>query len=123
MKKVMWKGFLSVLLMCIMLCAKSNILEVSAATAADQFEYSVLSDGTIRIDRYIGHELASFATDIEVPSTIEGKNVTRIGDNAFDGRSGLERIVIPSGVTYIGNSAFRECNRAATISIPDTVHT
>lgn len=45
----------------------------------------------------------------EIPSTVEGKPVTAIGENAFSECS-LNEIIIPEGVVYIGRSAFSYSN-------------
>lgn len=47
--------------------------------------------------------------------------VTEIGDNAFLGNGMLERVVISAGVKRIGNSAFLECRRLREVFIPDSV--
>lgn len=45
----------------------------------------------------------------EIPSTVEGKPVTAIGENAFNECS-LNEIIIPEGVVYIGRGAFSYSN-------------
>lgn len=45
----------------------------------------------------------------EIPSTVEGKPVTAIGENAFSECS-LNEIIIPEGVVYIGRRAFSYSN-------------
>lgn len=45
----------------------------------------------------------------EIPSTVEGKPVTAIGENAF-GQCSLNEIIIPEGVVYIGRGAFSYSN-------------
>ena len=47
--------------------------------------------------------------------------VTKIGDYAFDGCTGLTSIEIPNSVTQIGNYAFGECTELTTIEIPSSV--
>ena len=49
------------------------------------------------------------------------KGVTEIGDAVFYGNSVMESVVIPTGVTRIGGSAFKNCRRLQKVSIPDTV--
>ena len=50
-----------------------------------------------------------------------GKNVTSIGDYAFNGCYSLASITIPTGVTSIGSYAFNYCYSIASITIPDGV--
>ena len=51
---------------------------------------------------YLNGELV---TELVIPD-----GVTKIGDYAFSGCSGLASITIPAGVANIGNSAFNECS-------------
>ena len=90
------------------------------------FEYSVLDDGTVSITRYEYYN--NNATTVNIPSEIDGKKVTSIGDNAFNyssqmtgGSSPLTTVVIPDGVTTIGEYAFSNCNVLKSVTIPESV--
>lgn len=50
-----------------------------------------------------------FAGDLVIPSTLYGCPVTEIGEGAFDGYTELTSVVIPEGVTEIGEIAFLHC--------------
>ena len=54
-------------------------------------------------------------------NTIIPDDVTRIGDNAFEGCSDLTTVTIPAGVTSIGDYAFSGCSGLTTITIPASV--
>ncbi|MES2924371.1 MAG: leucine-rich repeat domain-containing protein [Verrucomicrobiota bacterium] len=58
-----------------------------------------------------------------IPAAIAGKPVTRIGLNAFAGRSQLTSVAIPSSVTLIDSSAFSRCERLTNLTIPSSVTT
>lgn len=48
-------------------------------------------------------------------------SVTKIGDKAFAGTTGLRRVELPDSVTEIGDSAFEECGSLEEVIIPDSV--
>ncbi len=56
-----------------------------------------------------------------IGSMIIPDGVTSIGDYAFRGCSGLTSITIPDGVTSIGDGAFCGCSGLTSITIPDGV--
>lgn len=57
---------------------------------------------------------------IKIPSTYEGKAVTQIAkDGFYDGQ--MKEIIIPSGVTHIGENAFSGAYELKSFSLPDTV--
>ena len=62
------------------------------------------------------YKVESGVTEVVIP-----EGVTRIGDGAFWGCSSLTSIVIPEGVTSILNRAFARCSSLTSIVIPEGV--
>jgi len=58
---------------------------------------------------------------VTIPSTINKKPVTKIGDKAFYLCIGLTSVTIPSGVTSIGEAAFWNCGALTQVTIPASV--
>ena len=56
-----------------------------------------------------------------IPSTYNGKTITRILDNAFDGKTKLTKVVIPEGVVEIGKDAFNGCTNLEDITLPSSI--
>jgi uncharacterized repeat protein (TIGR02543 family) len=56
-----------------------------------------------------------------IPSSFNGKPITKIGNYAFEGCKNLTSVVIPDNITYIGSRAFRSCSNLKEITIPDSV--
>ena len=73
------------------------------------------ADGEITIGLYMGSE-----KDLEIPSVIDGKPVTKIGINAFAGNGSIENVVIPEGVRSIEADAFLNSS-LSDITIPKSV--
>jgi len=101
------------------LIAESGFNELSVTASAStygDYEYNVLDNGTVEITSYKGS-----ATEITIPSTIDGKSVASIGSGAFSDYSGLTSITIPDSVKSIGRFAFNNCSELISITIPDNV--
>ncbi len=83
--------------------------------------YDELEDGTIKIT---GCEETN-GGELIIPSEIEEKAVTVIGDSAFSACSGFSgSLTIPDSVTIIGNYSFADCNGfTGSLTIPDSVTT
>ncbi|MDE6101977.1 MAG: leucine-rich repeat protein, partial [Ruminococcus sp.] len=61
------------------------------------------------------------ATEVVIPSEIDGVPVTIIGNRAFYYCKDLTSVIIPDSVTGIGNSAFEYCENLKSVIIPDSV--
>ena len=80
-------------------------------------DYSYTINGNnVTITKYKGN-----GGIITIPSTIEGKSVTKIGDNAFYECSRLTNLTIPNGVKSIGGSAFASCKGLKSVTIPSSI--
>ena len=93
------------------------IVSAGAETYGD-YTYTVLGDGTVEITDYNGESDAALV----IPSELDGKKVTSIGEAAFE-IAKITSVTIPDGVTSIGDKAFHRCTSLETISIPDSVKT
>ena len=82
----------------------------------EDFEYSVLSDGTVYISNYNGS-----AEKVDIPKKIDGKSVTCIGAYAFEYCSNITSVTIPDSVTSISQFAFLNCKNLTDVTIPYSV--
>ena len=80
---------------------------------ASDFTYS--SGSEITITGYKGT-----AKDVVIPETIEGKKVTVLAENAFNGKS-IETVFIPKTVKTVKSKAFVNCSALTTITFFDNV--
>jgi hypothetical protein len=94
----------------------SYIISALATTPSSSFITRVINENEIEITDFIGTE-----AEVIVPVGIDGKNVTSIGDRAFDYSPSLTSVVILDGVTSIDDCAFLDCSRLVSVKIPDGV--
>ena len=53
-------------------------------------------------------------------SVVVREGVTSIGDEAFNGCTGLTSVTFPEGLTSIGERAFYGCTRLTSVTVPDS---
>jgi len=88
--------------------------EASAKTYGD-YEYEYLN-GNVEIVEYFGD-----ASELIIPSEIDGRKVTSIGGNAFYNAENLKSVVVPDTVTNIEGFAFSYCNELTSVQLPNTI--
>lgn len=76
--------------------------------------------------KIVGNEITITGAEDDVkvaniPSTIDGKNVTTIGSYAFFGRNDILKITIPETVKNIEGWAFRGCENITEIKLPSNL--
>ncbi len=113
------KKAISIFLAVLMVITALPLTAISSfALANGDFEYAVISEEnkTCSITKYTGA-----ATELEIPSTLDGYTVISIDDNAFEFCDSLESAVIPNSITTIGDWVFNGCTSLEKVTIPDSV--
>ena len=76
------------------------------------WEYRLINDGT-EIEIVKGHG------NLNIPTVIDDKPVTRIGAEAFIDSGFRDAVIIPQGVTSIGERAFFGCTEVSAVVFPE----
>lgn len=96
-----------------------NARNIIYAENPSDYAYSVNDAGDgVTITAYNGA-----AKRVIIPSELDGKPVTAIGNEAFRENTTITSVNIPEGVTSIGDGAFYGCSSLVGITIPDSVTT
>ncbi|MDE7231626.1 MAG: leucine-rich repeat domain-containing protein, partial [Lachnospiraceae bacterium] len=80
------------------------------------YEYEETSRG-IKILKFIDFD----DPVIVIPNIIEGKRVIAVGNHAFKGCGGIEKIIISDGIEMLGNGVFLNCRELKEAVLPDTL--
>ena len=91
-------------------------VSVSASETYGDFEYEINADNTVTITNYTGN-----GGNVTIPSKLNGKSVSAIGNDAFYYADKMKAITIPNSVKSIGSSAFEYCRGLTSLTIPDSV--
>ncbi|MBE6794002.1 MAG: leucine-rich repeat domain-containing protein [Ruminococcaceae bacterium] len=89
--------------------------EDTTQTSGD-FSYTVLDDGTVGITGYNGND-----TDVVIPSEIDGKTVSSIGNEIFWYHEELTSVVLPENLEHLGERVFSYCSSLTEITLPETL--
>lgn len=110
------KRVISFMLSLVMLVSISaGISFTVSADSSDDFEYTVLDDGTAEITNYTGS-----ATEVTIPSEIDGYTVTSIY-KVFNYNDIVKSVLVSNGIENISYSTFAYCENLESIIIPKSV--
>jgi len=87
---------------------------VQLADNTRDWYWTVQEDGTASIEYYNGT-----ATQIEIPSTLDGRDVTQIGWDVFRGNTTITSAVIPNTVKVIQSGAFLGCTSLSQVTLSE----
>ena len=102
----------------------------SVCSTGQTLYYSIISDSTVSVTFPFESSRPYYSYtrptgNLVIPDSVFHDSVyykvISIGNNAFDGCSGIQRLVIPDDVTCIGTSAFYGCSGIQKLVIPDNV--
>lgn len=91
------KKIISLLLATVIVMSVFAVSTIALADESDDFEYTVLDDGTAEITKYIGS-----STTVKIPDIIEDHKVTSI-KFSYDLFPDIQKLYIPYSVTQIKN--------------------
>ncbi len=96
--------------------ARDNGFEFVSLGEVSPFVYEEHYDGTIETVHYYGD-----ATQLDIPTEMDGKKVTEIGPFTFYDGTRLTSVTIPESVTGIANHAFENCTNLTSVTISNGV--
>jgi len=107
-----WKWIIAALaVFALFLCA-----DRAEALRWGDFEYEITDEDEVVITGYTGDD-----DEVDIPATIDGRPVTKIGEEAFMDQFGIYSVTIPPGVTEIGDRAFNWAYFLQKVTIPNSV--
>ncbi len=86
--------------------------------AGETFYFDPVDSDTVTITGYSSPDKPHILT---IPETLDGKRVVSISASAFYFRSDLTTIIIPEGITEIGEYAFAGCSKVTSIAFPSSL--
>ena len=60
-------------------------------------------------------------TVVTIPNMIGGKQVSEVGNHAFKGCVGIEKIIVSEGIEVLGNGVFINCKELKEVVLPETL--
>lgn len=114
------KRIITILLVGLFITNSGLLPIIYSVYAADgvsgDYIYEFDENDNATITSYTGKE-----KNLTIPTQLDGKNVIKIDEKAFQGNTYIENLNIPEGITYIGGQAFAGCINLASVSIPKSL--
>jgi len=85
---------------------------VNGVTANWEYELNEANE----IEELVCTNISDFTGAIEIPSSIDGKNVVSLGFKAFYGSTAITEVTLPNTLRKIGGYAFADCSKLAKIN-------
>ena len=102
--------------LCLLLCALlplPALAEDGEELTCGDYTYVLLEDGGARITAYDGMD-----AELTVPDELDGHPVREIGESVFSFCRSLTTVILPDGLTSIGEGAFEDCPDDLTLTVP-----
>lgn len=96
--------------------ASENEVEWVESGGENAYEYEETPRG-LKLLRYIDFD----DLIVTIPNMIGGKRVSEIGNHAFKGCVGIEKIIVSEGIEILGNGVFLNCKELKEVVLPGTL--
>lgn len=93
-----------------------NEVEWVESGGENAYEYEETPRG-LKLLRYIDFD----DLVVTIPNMIGGKRVSEIGNHAFKGCVGIEKIIVSEGIEILGNGVFLNCKELKEVVLPGTL--
>lgn len=108
---------ISTLILALILCL-ACLASCGEKKPSEGLEFSPSNDGA---GYYVSQLGSCTDSEIVIPSNYNGKLVKGIDDQAFRGCVLITSVVLPEGITFIGEMALSKCTSLTNITIPNSV--
>ena len=96
--------------------ASDNEVEWVESGGENAYEYEETPRG-LKLLRYIDFD----DLVVTIPNMIGGKRVSEVGNHAFKGCVGIEKIIVSEGIEILGNGVFLNCKELKEVALPGTL--
>ena len=122
MLKKIFSIFIMILLLVLLVGLSENVLAKDTYTATStingvtvNWQYEL--NESDQIEELTCTNTSDLTGKITIPSTINGKTVVTLGNDAFKSATQITEVIIPSTVKEIGLWAFRDCTKLKNVNL------